>query len=117
MNGLLSEVINAHGGTERWNQSEYLTTPFLLAMDGVEVEETEPWREGSETWRVLRAYFPGSIETHSMIPATASHSRQRAAPILAVRTAARIFQCSWSPSTSVTCTSRSSLGVGISAHR
>ena len=39
----------------------YLTTPFLLAMDGVRVEETEPWRQGSETWRVLRAYFPGSI--------------------------------------------------------
>ena len=45
----------------------YLTTPFVLAMDGVCVEETEPWREGAETWRVLRAYFPGSIETHSFI--------------------------------------------------
>jgi hypothetical protein len=45
----------------------YLTTPLLLAMDGVRVEETEPWRQGSETWRVLRAYFPGSIETHSLI--------------------------------------------------
>src|SRR6516225_9432426 len=45
----------------------YLTTPFLLAMDGVRVEESEAWREGAETWRVLRAYFPGSIETHSLI--------------------------------------------------
>jgi hypothetical protein len=45
----------------------YLTTPFLLAMDGVRVEETKAWREGTETWRVLRAYFPGSIETHSLI--------------------------------------------------
>ena len=45
----------------------YLTSPFLLANDGVRVEETEPWREGSDTWRVLRAYFPGSIETHSII--------------------------------------------------
>jgi hypothetical protein len=45
----------------------YLTTPFLLAMDGVRVEETEAWREGTETWCVLRAYFPGSIETHSLI--------------------------------------------------
>jgi hypothetical protein len=45
----------------------YLTTPFLLAMDGVRVEETEPWLEGQETWRLLRAYFPGSIETHSLI--------------------------------------------------
>lgn len=45
----------------------YLTTPFLLAANGVEVEETEPWKEGPETWSVLRAYFPGSIETHSLI--------------------------------------------------
>jgi hypothetical protein len=45
----------------------YLTTPFLLAMDGVRVEETEAWREGAEMWRVLRAYFPGSIETHSLV--------------------------------------------------
>jgi hypothetical protein len=43
----------------------YLTTPFLLAMDGVRIEETEPWLEGAETWRVLRAFFPGSIATHS----------------------------------------------------
>src|ERR1700739_4038126 len=28
----------------------YLTTPFLLAMDGVRVEETEPWQEVGETW-------------------------------------------------------------------
>lgn len=45
----------------------YLTTPFLLAMGGVHVEETEPWREADETWRVLRARFPGSIETHCQI--------------------------------------------------
>jgi hypothetical protein len=45
----------------------YLTTPFLLAADGVRVEELEAWKEGAETWRVLRAYFPGSIETHSLV--------------------------------------------------
>ncbi|MGI0090831.1 MAG: hypothetical protein ACREBS_03890 [Nitrososphaerales archaeon] len=45
----------------------YLTTPFLLSMAGVRVEETDVWREGAETWRVLRAYFPSSIETHSLI--------------------------------------------------
>jgi hypothetical protein len=45
----------------------YLTTPFLLAMDGVQVEETETWREGADTWHVLRAFFPGSIGTHSGI--------------------------------------------------
>ena|SRR5215467_4345839 len=31
------------------------------------VEEAEPWHEGAETWRLLRAYFPGSIETHSLV--------------------------------------------------
>lgn len=43
----------------------YLTTPFLLAMEGVQTEEIEPWHEGAETWRVLRATFPASIATHS----------------------------------------------------
>src|SRR5262245_38059001 len=43
----------------------YLTTPFLLAM--ARVEETQPWQEAPETWHVLRAYFPGSIATHSDI--------------------------------------------------
>ena len=41
--------------------------PSLLADDGVRVEEVEPWHEGAETWRVLRAYFPGSVETHSLV--------------------------------------------------
>src|SRR5262249_29160099 len=45
----------------------YLTTPFNMTMNGMRVEEIEPWQEGSETWRVLRGYFPGSIETHSAI--------------------------------------------------
>jgi hypothetical protein len=40
----------------------YLTIPFPLAMSGVLVQEIEPWKEGSEVWR---AYFPGSIESHS----------------------------------------------------
>lgn len=45
----------------------YLTTPFLLAMEGMRIEEIEPWTEGDETWRVLRAYFPGSLETHCLV--------------------------------------------------
>jgi hypothetical protein len=45
----------------------YLTTPFLLAMDGVRIEEAESWQEGAEIWRVLRAYFPASIGTHSLV--------------------------------------------------
>ncbi|WP_294120591.1 hypothetical protein [Sphingomonas sp.] len=47
--------------------STYFKTPFLLAGDGVEVEEVEPWLEGAETWRVLRATFPESVETHSRV--------------------------------------------------
>ena len=42
----------------------YLTTPFLLTMDGVQVTEGQTWAEGGETWRVLHARFPGSIATH-----------------------------------------------------
>jgi hypothetical protein len=38
-------------------------------MQGVRVEETQSWQEGEETWRVLRAYFPGSIETHNLVQA------------------------------------------------
>jgi hypothetical protein len=45
----------------------YLTTPFILGMEGVRVEEIEPWQEDGEVWRVLRGYFPGSIETHSLV--------------------------------------------------
>jgi hypothetical protein len=45
----------------------YLTTPFLLAAPGVDVEEMEPWQEGQETWRVLRAQFPNRIATHSPV--------------------------------------------------
>jgi hypothetical protein len=45
----------------------YFTTPFVLAMDGVRVQEIEPWREGSEMWRCLRAWFPGWMETHSLV--------------------------------------------------
>jgi hypothetical protein len=42
----------------------YLNTPFFLASDGFEVTEVEPWQEGSEQWRVLRARFPREIESH-----------------------------------------------------
>jgi hypothetical protein len=45
----------------------YLTTPFLLTMEGVQVTEMEPWTEGGETWRVLRGRFPESIATHSAV--------------------------------------------------
>jgi hypothetical protein len=45
----------------------YLTTPFLLAMPGFTVTEIEPWREGDETWRGLRATFPAHIASHSTV--------------------------------------------------
>jgi hypothetical protein len=28
----------------------YLATPFILTFDGVRIEETQPWRVGSEQW-------------------------------------------------------------------
>jgi hypothetical protein len=45
----------------------YLTTPFLMTMKGVEVQEIEPWKEGTETWRTLRARFPDTMATHSTV--------------------------------------------------
>lgn len=45
----------------------YLCTPFLLAHEGVDVTEIEPWTEADQTWRVLRARFPDSIATHSAV--------------------------------------------------
>ncbi|WP_397450844.1 hypothetical protein [Pseudomonas sp. NA-150] len=42
----------------------YLNTPFMLASSGFEVTEIEPWKEGDEHWRVLRARFPREIESH-----------------------------------------------------
>jgi len=50
-------------GSALWT---YLTTPFLLAMDGFEVREIEPWREGDEIWHGLRAVFPAAIASHSI---------------------------------------------------
>jgi hypothetical protein len=49
------------GGYALWN---YLTTPLLLARDGVEVREGEQWKHGRETWRRLEVMFPPSIPTH-----------------------------------------------------
>jgi hypothetical protein len=43
----------------------YLTSPFALAMPGFVIEDIEPWREGDETWRGLRATFPAGIASHS----------------------------------------------------
>jgi hypothetical protein len=45
----------------------YLTTPFLLAMDGVASEELSPRYEEGKTWRRLRITFPPEIATHSTV--------------------------------------------------
>ena len=49
-------------GYAMWN---YLTTPHLLTLEGVEVDEGEPRREGDERWRRLDVRFPAEIDTHS----------------------------------------------------
>jgi hypothetical protein len=45
----------------------YLASPFLLAAEGVEVTELDPWEESGSTWRVLRARLPATYATHSSI--------------------------------------------------
>lgn len=47
--------------------STYFKTPFLLSGNGVAIEEVDPWSEGSQSWRVLRATFPKRVETHSRV--------------------------------------------------
>jgi hypothetical protein len=48
-------------GYASWN---YLTSPVLLARDGVTVTEGEPWRESGRQWRRLQATFPPELDTH-----------------------------------------------------
>jgi hypothetical protein len=49
-------------GYAMWN---YLTTPLLLTLEGVEVSDGEPWHEAGEEWRRLDVAFPPGIDTHS----------------------------------------------------
>lgn len=45
----------------------YLTSPFLLALNGVEVREIAPVEDDGETWVGLQAEFPREIATHSTV--------------------------------------------------
>jgi hypothetical protein len=45
----------------------YLTTPFLLTLDGVSVREIAPVEEHGQTWRGLQAQFPPHIASHSAV--------------------------------------------------
>jgi hypothetical protein len=49
-------------GYAMWN---YLTTPYLLTRDGIEVREGGAWAENGEPWRRLEAAFPPGVDTHS----------------------------------------------------
>ena len=49
-------------GYAMWN---YLTTPYLLTREGVEVSDRDTWQQGGETWRRLDATFSPDIDTHS----------------------------------------------------
>jgi hypothetical protein len=44
----------------------YLTTPFVLAFDGVSVDEIAPVEDGGRRWRGLQARFPPDIASHSV---------------------------------------------------
>jgi hypothetical protein len=49
-------------GYAMWN---YACAPFLLAGEGFESREIEPWDEDGERWRRLAVRFPPTIPTHS----------------------------------------------------
>jgi hypothetical protein len=48
-------------GYASWN---YLTSPRMLTVDGVEVRNGKPWRERGEIWRRLDVRFPSGFHTH-----------------------------------------------------
>jgi hypothetical protein len=45
----------------------YLTTPFLLTLDGVSVREIASVDDDGQTWAGLQAQFPPDIATHSSL--------------------------------------------------
>lgn len=42
----------------------YLTLPFSLVEDGIQLEEIGPWSGDGETWRAVKVTFPASYATH-----------------------------------------------------
>lgn len=51
-------------GYALWN---YLTMPWLLTFEGVEIQSVGDWEEAGETWKKLTVQFPAGIATHSTI--------------------------------------------------
>jgi hypothetical protein len=45
----------------------YLTTPFLLATDGLDLTVLDPHEEAGEVWNRLRVKFPKEVPSHSEI--------------------------------------------------
>lgn len=63
MNTLWNPLHRAYfNGYAMWT---YLTSPFLLAMPGFDVEEIAAIEEEGEQWRGLRLRFPQHIASHS----------------------------------------------------
>jgi hypothetical protein len=74
-----AQPMKATNDTPPWNDLQYLyfigyafwnyfTTPFLLASNGVVCEEAGSWEENHQKWRVLKATFDPSIDTHCAVP-------------------------------------------------
>ena len=57
--------------------STYLTTPFLLAGDGVHVEETDPWHRTVRPGAVLRAVRGRSRRTAEFRTSSSDNSHMR----------------------------------------
>ena len=59
-----SEVRPSETGTQPTTD---LTTPFLLAGEGISVREIDAIEDGGQTWRGLQARFPAEIASHSAV--------------------------------------------------
>src|SRR3546814_11269284 len=51
----------------------YLTTPFLFARPGFEVQEIDPWDGEGEVWRRLRVKFPPDVPDRKSTRLNSSH--------------------------------------------
>jgi hypothetical protein len=50
------------GGSALWT---YMTSPFVFASPGFQVQSLDPWPERGEIWRRLEVTFPAELHTHS----------------------------------------------------
>jgi hypothetical protein len=109
MTDLLDLALEARGGFDKWKGVTGVDLRLTLGGYLFEIKQhPDGLRTALVTWRVLRAYFPGSIETvlqrGSALQTTWSRTafvcQPNGAPTRAAPIVGRSGKCSWFQSTS-----------------